>query len=402
MREALKGRSQKADAAYFNGKAIRVGDVTREVDENVAKGLEFWLIQNGYVDRQHQIQPSYHEAKKNDALAPLPDDLAPLRDGLLALVDTVYDPSRANDIVGDGGKTVTPRLRRENFDKKAFQELWGRINRKAVYFTAFDTAKLIGAATRRLDKDLSVPKQQVVVTGGAQKQTLDADAVRSGQSFKVDRAATERVASVESTIRYDLVGRLAGETRLTRQTTESILKGIKAQTFAMFGQNPETFIKKAADLIRAEKVRRAIERLRYDRTAETHNAAIFTSDQPPVERARTLESSRSVFDHVVTDSDTELAFATKLEGEDRVVVYAKLPRGFVIPTPGGDYNPTGPPPSRTKQRERSTSTSSRERRVRCWTRTYDPVNDSASNAPSSSSTTSWPTCATKRLMGTMS
>ena len=41
----------------------------------------------------------------------------------------------------------------------------------------------------------------------------------------------------------------------------------------------------------------------------------------------------------MTDSDTELAFATKLEGEDRVVVYAKLPRGFVIPTPGGDYNP---------------------------------------------------------------
>ena len=196
MREALKGRPQKADAAYFNGKAIRVGDVTREVDENVAKGLEFWLIQNGYVDRQHQIQPSYHEAKKNDALAPLPDDLAPLRDGLLALVDTVYDPSRANDIVGDGRKTVTPRLRRENFDKKAFQELWGRINRKAVYFTAFDTAKLIGAATRRLDKDLSVPKQQVVVTGGAQKETLDANAVRSGQSFKSrscrNRAGRER------------------------------------------------------------------------------------------------------------------------------------------------------------------------------------------------------------------
>jgi len=339
MREALKGRPLKANATFFEGKTIRVGDDEQRVEEDAAKGLEFWLIQNGYVDRNHQIQASYHEAKKNGSLASLPEDLAPIKDGLLALVDTVYDPSLAKEMVGDGRKTVTPRLRRENFDKTAFQDLWGRINRKAVYFTDFDTAALIDAATRRLDKDLNVPKQQVVVTGGAQKKTLDAEAVRSGQSFQTNRTATERVASVESTIHYDLVGRLAAETRLTRRTTGAVLKSIQAQTFAMFGQNPETFIKKAADLIRAEKVRLAIEKLRYDRTAQSYDATIFTSDQPTVDATRTLPSSRSVFDHIVTDSDTELEFATKLEGEDRVIVYAKLPRGFVIPTPGGNYNP---------------------------------------------------------------
>lgn len=41
----------------------------------------------------------------------------------------------------------------------------------------------------------------------------------------------------------------------------------------------------------------------------------------------------------MTDFDTELEFATKLESEDRVIVYAKLSRGFSIPTPGGSYNP---------------------------------------------------------------
>ena len=339
MREALKGRPLEANEAFFTDKVVKTKDGDIAVSEAMARKLHRWLVRAGYVDDADHIDPSYHQDKEKGTLAPLSDELFPMQEGLLALVDTVFDASQAAKIVGNGRKTVTPRLRRENFHKKAFQELWGRINRKAVYFTAFDTAALIEAATRRLDRDLSVPKQQVVVTGGTQKQTLNADAVRSGQSFKVDRAATERIASVKSTIRYDLVGRLAGETRLTRQTIGSILKGINTQTFAMFGQNPETFIKKAADLIGAEKVRLAIERLRYDKTAETHDAAIFTSDQPTVDTARTLESSRSIFDHVVTDSDTELAFATKLEGEDRVVVYAKLPRGFVIPTPGGDYNP---------------------------------------------------------------
>jgi type III restriction enzyme len=42
---------------------------------------------------------------------------------------------------------------------------------------------------------------------------------------------------------------------------------------------------------------------------------------------------------VVTDSDVERRFVEKLDTSSEVVVYAKLPRGFLIPTPVGDYNP---------------------------------------------------------------
>jgi type III restriction enzyme len=35
----------------------------------------------------------------------------------------------------------------------------------------------------------------------------------------------------------------------------------------------------------------------------------------------------------------ERAFAAKLDKSNEVVVYAKLPKGFAIPTPVGDYNP---------------------------------------------------------------
>jgi restriction endonuclease len=43
--------------------------------------------------------------------------------------------------------------------------------------------------------------------------------------------------------------------------------------------------------------------------------------------------------HVVTDSDVERRFVEGLDTSSEVVVYAKLPRGFLIPTPVGDYNP---------------------------------------------------------------
>jgi type III restriction enzyme len=42
---------------------------------------------------------------------------------------------------------------------------------------------------------------------------------------------------------------------------------------------------------------------------------------------------------VITDSKVERDFVKELDTSTEVVVYAKLPRGFLIPTPVGDYNP---------------------------------------------------------------
>ena len=48
---------------------------------------------------------------------------------------------------------------------------------------------------------------------------------------------------------------------------------------------------------------------------------------------------RHIYDYVVTDSKIERKFVTELDTSEEVVLYVKLPRGFSIPTPVGDYNP---------------------------------------------------------------
>jgi type III restriction enzyme len=48
---------------------------------------------------------------------------------------------------------------------------------------------------------------------------------------------------------------------------------------------------------------------------------------------------RHIYDYVLTDSNIERQFVKELDTSSEVVVYAKLPRGFLIPTPVGDYNP---------------------------------------------------------------
>ena len=52
-----------------------------------------------------------------------------------------------------------------------------------------------------------------------------------------------------------------------------------------------------------------------------------------------LKSDKSVYDHVVYDSDVEHDFADSFEKSEEVKVYAKLPDWFKIDTPLGTYNP---------------------------------------------------------------
>ena len=52
-----------------------------------------------------------------------------------------------------------------------------------------------------------------------------------------------------------------------------------------------------------------------------------------------VHTEKSVFTHVVYDSDTERAFADQLEKNTAIKVYAKLPGWFKVPTPLGSYNP---------------------------------------------------------------
>ena len=50
------------------------------------------------------------------------------------------------------------------------------------------------------------------------------------------------------------------------------------------------------------------------------------------------EVKKHIYDFLITDSKNEVKFANDLE-DGEVTVYAKLPSGFKIPTPVGNYNP---------------------------------------------------------------
>ena len=52
-----------------------------------------------------------------------------------------------------------------------------------------------------------------------------------------------------------------------------------------------------------------------------------------------MDTEKAVYEHVVCDSGVERDFASEMEKNDAIKVYAKLPGWFRIPTPLGTYNP---------------------------------------------------------------
>jgi len=337
--EALASRPRKANEAYFKEKVLRTehGDVS--VTPEMASQIEFYLIQNGYVDHQRQVVEAYHTAKTEEALAPLPDTLMQYAPQVFELVDSVFSADALSRIVDDGRKPKTNPLN-DNFEKKAFKELWERINQKAVYRVDFESDELVEKCVAALNKELNVTPLQYTVQVGAQGESMTAEQLSDGNSFKVKDTRTEYGQSAFSSVKYDLLHEVSENAQLTRQTVARMLSSMEKAVFDQFKKNPEQFISEASRLIKEQKATVIIERLTYDAVEERHDIGIFTAAQTGNDFSKATDKlTKHVFDHAIVDSNVEREFVAELDTSSEVVVYAKLPRGFLIPTPVGDYNP---------------------------------------------------------------
>lgn len=341
--ESLSARPRVADKAFFTGKMVTTPTGSIAVTEDQASDIEFYLIQNGYVDKKRNVTEKYHQAKKNHALADLPEELAPLGEQVFKLVDGVFSESQLPDIGDDRRPKQNPL--NANFEKQEFKALWDRINRKAAYTVEFDSDELVQKTIAVLNSKgsngLKVTPLQYTIQQGEQIGSVTYDGLQEGTAFKLKSTETQaNHTSIHSAVKYDLIGKLAEGTQLTRRTVAQMLQGLDTDVFAQFRTNPESFIAEAIRLINEQKATVIIEHLAYDPTEDKFELDIFTTGQSKQDFSKAGEKlKRHIYDYVVTDSNIEREFVKELDASNEVVVYAKLPRGFLIPTPVGDYNP---------------------------------------------------------------
>lgn len=336
--EGLSERPREANESYFTGKVLKTtaGDV--DVTPQLAKLIYRYLAKNDYSDDKDRIADAYHEAKKEGTLAALPPELSALADAVFALIDSVFSDEEL-PLPEDDRKAKTNPLN-ANFEKAEFKALWNRINHKAAYTVEFKTPELVTKCVKALEAELKVSPMQNTVVKGEQIDNSTYDGIRKGESFKVTESTPDyHHASAHSAVKYDRIGRLSGETQLTRATVASVLQGINKAVFSQYRTNPEDFMQKAARLMNEQKATVIVEHIAYDPTGDTHTMDIFTQDKPKEDFSKAVKADHHIYDYVFTDSKNERDFVRELDTSTAVVVYAKLPRGFFIPTPVGNYNP---------------------------------------------------------------
>ena len=180
----------------------------------------------------------------------------------------------------------------------------------------------------------------VHIQTGEQHVAVTDEQLNAGESFKLTETSTERGGAVHSNVNYDLIGKVANNVHLTRKIVAKILSGMQPAIFGQFRMNPEHFIAESSRLIGEQKATTIIEQLCYDQIEDHYDASIFTAAQTGQDFSRaTGKLKNHIYDYCIADSDIELRFVEELDTSEEVVVYAKLPSGFLIPTPVGDYNP---------------------------------------------------------------
>jgi len=336
--DSLSARPRVADEEYFTGKVLETEEGKVEVTPQLAKKIYRYLVKNDYTDDQDKITPTYHEAKEAGKLVELPAELAPHAEEVFKLIDSVFCDAQLPEIEDDRKAKANPLS--ANFQKKEFQELWSKINRKAAYTVHFETPELVSKCVKCLDNELHVSSLQYTIQRGEQTKDTSYEDLKQGEGFQVQETSTESLkASIQSTVKYDLLGKLAEQTQLTRSTIAKILQGINVGVFGQYKINPEDFILKSSRLINEQKATVVVEHLAYNSIDESHSSDIFTKEKPKEDFSKAMKANRHIYDYVFTDSKTERKFVEELDTSTEVVVYAKLPKSFFIPTPVGNYNP---------------------------------------------------------------
>lgn len=305
-----------------DGQAVALG-----VDQS--KALWEHLKAVGHIDAKGKVQDSLKQALKDGTLA-LPFEFESQRGQIAEVLRKVSGRLEIKN--ADERKQVPTR--QAVLQSAEFKALWDRIKHQTTYRVAFDNEKLVADAIGTLQKAPAVVK--------ARLQWRKADiAIGKAGVEATEKSGAATVVLDEADIELpDLLTDLQDRTQLTRRTITRILTD--SGRLDDFKRNPQQFIELAGEIINRCKRLALVDGIKYERLGNEHYYVQELFEQNELSgylQNMLMDTTKSVYEHVVYDSNTERDFADALEKNDAIKVYAKLPGWFKVPTPLGSYNP---------------------------------------------------------------
>lgn len=294
-----------------------------------SEALWQYFEQVGYVDARGKVLDALRVALKSNAVdvPPAFDALRPQVREILRKLAGSLEIRNANE-----RRTITPN--HEVLEREDFRRLWERIKHRTTYRVEFDNEQLIRDCTTALRDAPRVAQARVQV----RKASI---AIGRG-GVEATETATAAPATLEERglVLPDILTVLQDATQLTRRTLARVLG--ESDRLDDFARNPQHFLEIATEAINRTKRLALVAGIRYQRIGndDFYAQQLFEERELIGYMKNTIPSNRSPYDFVAYDSETvELPFAQKLETNDAIKVYAKLPGWFTVPTPLGTYNP---------------------------------------------------------------
>lgn len=301
----------------------------RPIGRSLAEAIRGELVRQKLLDGDGRIQAAF-DPKKKDFKLELPTEISDLAPAVVDLL-SAYQIERHIRKERDEGVS---HLKKEVILSPEFQELWKRIKPKTTYRVEFETATLVGRAVEALKRMERIEKPRITVSAGQL-------AVRKGGVDATATSAAEEQAEFGGRPVPDVLGYLQNETELTRSTLVRILK--ESGRLAEFFNNPQRFMDVVAGVLKYELHRLLVDGIKYERIdgagAEVEWEMMLFKNEEFINYLDALKVNKSVYDHVVYESEVEREFARKLDEREDIKLFVKLPGWFEIDTPVGKYNP---------------------------------------------------------------
>ena len=287
------------------------------------------LKQHGYIDGKGKAKPELKEAIDNDTLK-MSDEFQPWKQAILHEINHYLQHLP----IKDATKKKRVQLNKQVFFGEEFRQLWERIKYKTVYSVQIDSDQLIQKSIKSIQHMPRIEKIRII----SRKDQLEIDRVEGVQLETVSERVEDYITAHHTL--PDIVTELQNRTNLTRKTIVEILTG--CDRLDDFKNNPQKFMEEVAKIIQREMKLLLKDGVKYYKIGDDAYYAVELFENEELLaylNNNAIRSEKSLFDHIVYDSDIEASFAQRFEKDEHVKVYVKLPNWFKIDTPIGAYNP---------------------------------------------------------------
>lgn len=227
------------------------------------------------------------------------------------------------------GEVKFTRNRSETIDA-AFKRFWKAMAKKTDFSVAFQEDNLIARSVEKIN-EIEIPDYHIevsshTITGITEEEKTDLF------------GGAERFKQKANFTALDLIEELSNNTRMSTVSVCKIVTQLTNLNQAV--KNPLRYVYAAAAILRNMELEEMVRCTTYHLTGDEFPFD-FEDYVDTIDKSRIVDTpNRGVFDKMLIDSTVERDFATDTDKDvDKVVCFLKLPSGYKIQTPIGDYEP---------------------------------------------------------------